>query len=259
MIEVLHKAEAARHHLQQIRSTGNTLGFVPTMGALHDGHMSLVDRSLKENEITVVSIFINPTQFNDADDYSGYPRPLDDDLALLEKAGVGIAFCPSKKEIYPDGYCYRIQENSFSNELEGAFRPGHFDGVLTVVMKLLNIVAPNRAYFGEKDWQQYLLIREMATAFFLDMEIVSCRLVRDVDGLALSSRNALLSSSERAVAPRFFEILSDETPIKDKWESLGKAGFEVEYIEERDNRILAAVKLGGIRIIDNVKTVRSVK
>ncbi|MBT3274509.1 MAG: pantoate--beta-alanine ligase, partial [Spirochaetales bacterium] len=226
---------------------------------LHAGHMSLVDRSVNENDITVTSIFINPTQFNDADDYSEYPRLFGEDLAQLEKAGVDIVFCPSEKELYPDGYRYRIKENSLSDQLEGAFRPGHFDGVLTIVMKLLIVVAPNRAYFGEKDWQQYLLVRDMAVAFLLSTEIVPCPLVRDSDGLALSSRNSLLSDDERTIAPQFHKILASESLLKDKWDTLTKSKFEVEYMEERDGRILAAVKLGNVRLIDNVKLDGNVK
>ena len=146
----------------------------------------------------------------------------------------------------------RIHENSLSKELEGASRPGHFDGVLTVVMKLLTIVTPQRAYFGEKDWQQYQLIRDMADAFFLDTEIVPCPLIRDSDGLALSSRNSLLSDPERTIAPRFHEILASRASVEDKENLLKKAGFQVDYVEERDGRVLAAVWLGEVRLIDNV-------
>ena len=252
MIDVIRTVKAAQRFFRGALTDRKALGFVPTMGALHAGHMSLVRRSLNENALTAVSIFINQTQFNDESDYSEYPRPLDQDLAQLEAADVDVAFCPDAEELYPDGYRYRIHENSLSKELEGASRPGHFDGVLTVVMKLLTIVTPQRAYFGEKDWQQYQLIRDMADAFFLDTEIVPCPLIRDSDGLALSSRNSLLSDPERTIAPRFHEILASRASVEDKENLLKKAGFQVDYVEERDGRVLAAVWLGEVRLIDNV-------
>lgn len=256
MMDVIQEAEAARRFCRKLRSTGSSLGFVPTMGALHEGHMSLIRRSVQENDYTVVSIFINPTQFNDANDYSEYPQPIEDDIRLLKNTRIQMAFCPKERELYPDDYRYRLQETSFSKELEGAHRPGHFDGVLTVVMKLLNIVSPNRAYFGEKDWQQYLLIHHMAKAFFMQTEIVPCPLVRDSDGLALSSRNALLSKHEREIAPLLHEALVADTCISDKRKTLTASGFDVEYVEERDGRILAAAKLGSVRLIDNVEVRR---
>ncbi len=252
MIKVIRTVKAAQRYFRGARADRKALGFVPTMGALHTGHMSLVRRSMNENELTAVSIFINRTQFNDTSDYSEYPRPLDQDLAQLESAGVDVAFCPDTKELYAEGYRYRIQETSLSKELEGASRPGHFDGVLTVVMKLLSIVTPHRAYFGEKDWQQYQLIRDMADAFFLETEIMLCPLIRDSDGLALSSRNALLSDRERTIAPRFYEILSLQASVEQKKNLLNKSGFQVDYVEERDGRVLAAVWLGEVRLIDNV-------
>ena len=252
MIEVIHTVEAARRYFPSIRASGKTLGFVPTMGALHAGHSSLIDRSLQENDFTAVSIFINPTQFGDADDYSQYPRPIDRDLAQLEEAEVDAVFLPDANELYPDRYRFKIQEDSFSKELEGEHRPGHFDGVLTVVMKLLLLTTPRRAYFGEKDWQQYRLIRDMVDAFFLDTEIVPCPIIRDSDGLALSSRNERLSSGERMEAPRFHEILTRAISVEEKKKLLVNSGFKIDYVEERDDRLVAAVRLGEVRLLDNV-------
>ena len=187
--------------LAQTRA-GLTLGFVPTMGALHDGHRSLMRRSRAENDLTVVSIFVNPTQFDDPADLARYPRTLDDDLAIAPGRERGLPL-PARvpEDLYPDGYRYRVTETERSSELEGAHRPGHFDGVLTVVMKLLQIAQPERAYFGEKDWQQLTLVRGMAKALFLPSEIVGCTTVRETDGLALSSRNRHLSPADRVSSP----------------------------------------------------------
>ena len=161
------------------------IGFVPTMGGLHEGHISLVKRSRAENEITVVSVYLNPTQFNDKKDLETYPCNFNDDCKLLEENGVDYLFAPDYKVMYPDDFKYKVIETDFSKLLCGAKRPGHFDGVLTVVMKLFNIVKPNNAYFGEKDFQQMTLLKGMVKAFFLDVNIVPCPIVREKSGLAL--------------------------------------------------------------------------
>lgn len=231
---------------------GGTLGFVPTMGALHAGHLSLVRRSLAENDATLVSIFVNPTQFDDAEDLAKYPRTVDDDLRLLEREGATYLLLPGVRDLYPDGYRYRVQENQASRILEGAHRPGHFDGVLTVVLKLLLIAAADRAYFGEKDWQQLALVRGMARAFFLQTAIVPCPTLREDDGLALSSRNRRLGAAERRVAPRLRQALSSSATPDEARQALLAAGFDVDYVEDWDGRRLAAVRLGAVRLIDNV-------
>ena len=160
---------------------------------------------------------------------------------------------PRRKAVYHDDYRFRVTESVISHELEGAHRAGHFDGVLTVVLKLLAIVRPNRAYFGEKDWQQYVMVRDMAAAFFLDTEIVSCPVVREPDGLAMSSRNVLLSEDERRLAPEFHRLLSSGKALQATREALERAGFGVDYVERWEERVLGAVRLGKVRLIDNVR------
>jgi pantoate--beta-alanine ligase len=231
---------------------GSTLGFVPTMGALHDGHLSLVRRSRSENDRTLVSIFVNPTQFDDPADLARYPRTLEEDMALLREHGVDFVLLPTEAELYPDRYRYRVTESGLSTVMEGASRPGHFDAVLTVVLKLLHIAAADRAYFGEKDWQQLTLIRGMAEALFLPTSIVPCPTVRDHDGLALSSRNRRLDPADRQKAPELYRALSTAPTADAASRRLRAAGFVVDYVEERDGRRLAAVRLGDVRLIDNV-------
>ncbi len=231
----------------------NSIGFVPTMGALHAGHVSLFTRSVTENDKTVVSIFVNPTQFNDPDDLKNYPRTFETDLAKLENAGVDYLIYPGYNELYNDNFNYEVNEKQLSTKFCGAHRPGHFTGVLTVVMKLLNIARAKRAYFGEKDYQQYNLIEGMADAFFMDTEIIACPIVREEDGLAMSSRNTLLSNGQHKLAPKFFEHLSSSESINEIKVNLEKDGFKVDYIEELNNRRLGAVYLGKVRLIDNVE------
>lgn len=232
---------------------GRTLGLVPTMGALHAGHLSLVQRSQRENAATVVSIFINPAQFDQAQDFDHYPRQTERDLSLLKDAAVDAVLLPASDEIYPDAYRYRVSESELSLRLCGAHRPGHFDGMLTVVLKLLNIVRPTRAYFGEKDYQQLLLVRGMAQAFFLEAEIVGCPIVREPDGLAMSSRNQILDAAQRKLAPSFHRVLQEPMGTADAHARLQRLGFAVDYVEDFDGRRLAAVRLGGVRLIDNVR------
>jgi pantoate--beta-alanine ligase len=222
------------------------------MGALHGGHASLIARSRAENDATLVSLFVNPTQFNDPQDLKDYPRDFDSDAARAAAAGADYLLAPEYAALYPDGYRYRVQESALSAALCGASRPGHFDGVLTVVLKLLQLAGADRAYFGEKDYQQYLLIRGLAEAFFLKTEIVPCPTVREPDGLAMSSRNLLLTPAQRAAAPRFHQALAAEGPIPRVKAALVEAGFKVDYVEERQGRRFGAVKLGKVRLIDNV-------
>ncbi len=235
-----------------IAASGESLGFVPTMGALHAGHTSLVERSIAENTRTVVSVFVNPTQFNDPTDLRDYPRTLDVDREILQQLGVDYVFVPDRDTVYPDDYRYRLSESDISTRLCGASRPGHFDGVLTVVMRLFNIVRPQRAYFGEKDYQQYRLITDMADAFFMDIDVRSCPIVRDPDGVALSSRNALLSPEGRAAAAEFAAILKGGESAEGVRSQLASRGIEVDYVEDWAGRRLAAVVIDGVRLIDNV-------
>ena len=231
---------------------GRSVGFVPTMGALHEGHRKLLARARAENDRVVLSIFVNPTQFNDANDLKKYPRTLDADLALSHGL-VDDVIVPEPEELYPDKYRFRVTENQLSTVLEGAHRPGHFDGVLTVVLKLLNLVQPHRAYFGEKDWQQLELVRGMAAALLLPVEIIPCETVRDPDGLAMSSRNRRLSPAARARAVQFPRILRAASNPAAAAQELRAAGFEVDYVEERDGVRLGAVRIEEVRLIDNVR------
>ena len=251
MTTIDNVAEWRRERLAQIRA-GVSLGLVPTMGALHEGHVSLVRRSRAENDRTLVSIFVNPTQFDDPNDLAHYPRSLESDLELLRSEGADFVFLPREADLYPDGYVYRVTELALSRVLEGAHRPGHFDAVLTVVLKLLLIASAERAYFGEKDWQQLALIRGMADGFFVPTVIVPCPTVRDADGLALSSRNGRLSPHDREKAPGFHRALSSAPTAEAADGELRAAGFVVDYVEDRDGRRLGAVRLGSVRLIDNV-------
>jgi pantoate--beta-alanine ligase len=253
MIEVIREVAEFQHRLGDARNRGLSIGLVPTMGALHAGHLSLIERARRENEVVAVSIFVNPTQYDDPGDLERYPQPFDADAAACERAGVDLVLAPDFDNLYRDGYRFKVTEAVFSRELEGAHRDGHFDGVLTVVLKLLNIVRPQRAYFGEKDWQQLQLVRDMVDVFFLEAEIVACPTVREEDGLAMSSRNALLGENERLLAPRFHEVLESGLPVEEMAALLRKAGFDVDYVERRNNRILGAVRLGKVRLIDNVQ------
>ncbi|MEE8437781.1 MAG: pantoate--beta-alanine ligase [Candidatus Neomarinimicrobiota bacterium] len=238
--------------LRQTAFNSGSLGFVPTMGALHKGHLSLIKASIKNNDFTVVSIFLNPTQFNNSEDFSNYPRTFEADKNLLESEGVDILLIPDYSQLYADGYKYNILETEFSKLLCSKTRPGHFEGVLTVVMKLLNLVQPSTAYFGEKDYQQYLLVKGMARAFFLKTEIAACPIVREADGLAYSSRNRRLSPEERRKAPLFYALLKSDLDPENITMELKAAGFKVDYVEEIGNRRFGAVYAGEVRLIDNV-------
>lgn len=228
-----------------------TLGFVPTMGNLHAGHASLLSKSIHENNTTVSSLFINPTQFNRNEDFQHYPRTLEADLQYMEQIGVDYCILPNETAIYPDQYHYQVHETNLTRIMEGTHRPGHFTGVLTVVMKLLNLVRPTNAYFGEKDYQQYLLIKEMVQAFFMPIEIKSCPIIREDSGLACSSRNNRLSNEQKIKAKQFAKIFHQNKPCEMIRAELEKIGITVEYIEEFLNRRFIAVSIGDIRLIDN--------
>jgi pantoate--beta-alanine ligase len=236
---------------------GRSIGFVPTMGALHGGHAALVQRCRGENEIVVVSIFVNPSQFNDPKDLDRYPRTLNQDVELLESLGTDEVIVPSAPELYPNGYGFRVEPDSSVHVMEGAHRPGFLEGVLTVVLKLLNLVRADRAYFGEKDYQQLKVVTEMAREFFLGTKIIPCPTVREHSGLAMSSRNMLLSPEARDKAAYLFRALSTTTDSAAARALLEAHGFAVEYVEEHWSRRLAAASLDGVRLIDNVPITES--
>ena len=231
---------------------GRTIGFVPTMGALHAGHRALLERARAENERVVLSLFVNPTQFDDPADLARYPRTFEADCALAADCADAV-LAPPAAQLYPDDYRYRVTEYALSTRWEGAHRPGHFDGVLTVVLKLLNLVQPQRAYFGEKDRQQLALVRGLVQAFFLPTTIVACPTVREPDGLALSSRNRRLSRAARARAARFPAILQSAPDAATAGQRLRADGFEVDYVEDHNGVRLGAVRVEGVRLIDNVE------
>lgn len=251
-MKVFDRIVDLQNQLFEDRKQGKEIGFVPTMGALHEGHASLVKRSVKENEITVVSVFVNPTQFNDKNDLKNYPRTLDTDCALLEKCGADYVLAPSVEEMYPTPDTRQFEYPPVSTVMEGAHRPGHFNGVCQVVSRLFYITRPDRAYFGEKDWQQIAVVKAMVRQLGLGVQIVECPIVRDADGLARSSRNTLLSPDERAIAPTIFAALKGsldyakthtlkETHDKVVGDINAVDGLEVEYFAIVDGNTLQDV------------------
>ena len=278
-MEVLRSPNMAREALFPQIMRGRSVGLVPTMGALHDGHMAIVRASLMENDITVVSIFVNPTQFGPGEDLDKYPRDLDGDISKLREAGVDILFMPSASDMYGEGASTFVDVGPMAVKLCGAFRPAHFRGVATVVTKLFNIVTPARAYFGQKDYQQLLVIRKIARELDMPVDVVMCPTIRENDGLAMSSRNAYLTTAQRSAAPVLYRALSSAaealkstkaTPAEARsmMEDMLKAEAlidEVQYIgcydlgtlqwlEEFSGSALlaAAIKIGSTRLIDNV-------
>ena len=251
-MQVFHKIVELQNILFDDRKQGKTVGLVPTMGALHEGHASLVKKSVEDNDITVVSIFVNPTQFNDPKDLNSYPRDLDADCKLLESVGADYVFAPSVDEMYPTKDTRNFEFPPVSTVMEGAHRPGHFNGVCQVVSRLFYIVRPDRAYFGEKDWQQIAVVKAMVKSLGLNVSIVECPIVREPDGLACSSRNTLLSADERAIAPNIFKALKDsidyaqshtlkETHDKVVDQINATDGLDVEYYEIVDGNTLQPV------------------
>jgi pantoate--beta-alanine ligase len=227
------------------------------MGALHSGHASLVERCRRENEIVVASIFVNPSQFSDPKDLDRYPRTLDKDMELLESLGTDDVLIPSPSELYPNGYRFRVEPDSSDLVMEGAHRPGFLQGMLTVVLKLLNLVRADRAYFGEKDYQQLIVVTELAQEFFVPTHIIPCPTVREESGLAMSSRNMLLSPEARDKAAWLFRALTTTASPAEARTMLDEHGFAVEYVEEHWSRRLAAASLDGVRLIDNVPITES--
>ncbi|MBE6286084.1 MAG: pantoate--beta-alanine ligase [Bacteroidales bacterium] len=278
-MKIIDTIKDLRLLLDESRAAGKSVGLVPTMGALHAGHASLVERAVKENDVVVVSVFVNPTQFNDKNDLKNYPRTLDADCALLERIGATVAFAPSVEEMYPEEDTRQFSFAPLDTVMEGACRPGHFNGVAQIVSKLFYAVEPDRAYFGEKDFQQLAIIREMVRQLGIELEIVGCPIVREEDGLAMSSRNTLLSEDEReraltisstlfasadfakvntlAATKAFVEDMINDTP-----------GLELEYYQIVDGNTLQeivewsesdyvvgciALFCGNVRLIDNIK------
>ncbi|MCB0377482.1 MAG: pantoate--beta-alanine ligase [Bdellovibrionales bacterium] len=229
-----------------------SIGFVPTMGALHAGHLSLVEKAKTENDKVVVSIFLNPTQFNNEEDLKKYPTHLEKDLGLLSEVGVDFVLLPSFENIYPENYGYRVHEDKNSKILCGKERPGHFDGVLTIVLKLLMISQAHRAYFGEKDYQQLKLIQGLCRAFFIPTEIIPCPIARDEKGLALSSRNQRLSPQGIESARKFAKLLAQSKPLNEIMQDLKNENIQVEYLQEEWHRRFGAVHVENVRLIDNV-------
>lgn len=232
-MKVIKTIQALREVLAAARAENQTIGLVPTMGALHEGHASLVRRSVKENDVTVVSIFLNPTQFNDKGDLERYPRTLEADCELLEKCGATFAFAPSVEEVYPEPDTRQFSYPPTDSVMEGAHRPGHFNGVCQVVSKLFSYVEPDRAYFGEKDYQQIAVIRRMVDDLGFKLEIVPCPVVRERSGLAMSSRNTLLTPEERSIAALIYSTLEESKDYA--------ADHEVEDVRQRVIRKINAV------------------
>jgi pantoate--beta-alanine ligase len=269
------------HNPSQLPSLNGVIGFVPTMGALHEGHISLVKMAKSQCDHVVVSIFVNPTQFGKNEDFSRYPRPLEQDKALLEKEGVDVLFLPDSDAIYPEGTqnATTIHVPQLGKQLCGKSRPGHFDGVTGVVSRLFGSVRPHKAFFGEKDFQQLAIIKKMTRDLFLNVEVIGCPIVREPDGLAMSSRNRYLTPTERAAAPQLFKVLnrfrslSQEHPTKTipwlKKEALKPlletSSLSLDYFKIHDentltpcrtinlhSRAFIAAYLGKTRLIDNI-------
>lgn len=279
MIQIFNHIVDIQLFLKAKRSSGLSVGLVPTMGALHEGHLSLIRRAKKENMVVVASVFVNPVQFNNPADLEKYPRTPEKDVALLEGAGCDAVFMPSVEEMYPAKINDHYDFGAIEQVMEGACRPGHFNGVAIVVRKLFEIVEPDRAYFGEKDFQQQAIIRKMVKDYNINLEIVPCDIVRENDGLAMSSRNMRLNADERAIAPMIYKVLRETvakvdtmSPAEMKAFALKRYSeikqFDVEYVEIADEttlqsvkewndsehaRIFVALQLGPVRLIDNLR------
>jgi pantoate--beta-alanine ligase len=279
-MQVIHEIKALRKTIKALQRQGRTIGLVPTMGFLHEGHLSLIRRSKQENDCTVVSVFVNPTQFGPNEDLDAYPRDAQRDIALMEAEKTDIAFFPNKEALYPTGYTTYIQvEGPLTQVLCGRSRPTHFRGVTTIVAKLFNLVAPTRAYFGQKDAQQVVVIGKMVKDLDFDLELVVCPIVREADGLAMSSRNAYLTPDQRAQAVVLSKALFEARDLVEKGERRADQivkhimqGIEsvaeaaVDYISIVDGHTLKdvevlngtvliaiAVRIGRTRLIDNVQ------
>ncbi|MEI6059839.1 MAG: pantoate--beta-alanine ligase [Bacteroidota bacterium] len=278
-MQLTHTISETREIIEKQLSEGKTIGFVPTMGALHDGHLALIRQAVAENDFVVVSIFVNPIQFNNQEDLARYPRTLDADLLMLEGSGCRLVFAPSVIEMYPEPDTTVFDFGQLDKVMEGKFRPGHFNGVAIVVKKLFEIVTPHKAYFGEKDFQQLAIIKKMVNMLQMPVEVVACLIVREADGLAMSSRNARLTPEERREAVAIYNALSG---VKENYSWFIPEGirqlvtgeiqqegyFRVEYVGVVDAETLqpleewmdaehavicVAAFIGQVRLIDNIK------
>ncbi|RLD81258.1 MAG: pantoate--beta-alanine ligase [Bacteroidetes bacterium] len=278
-MKIFNTVDGIRDEVVAMRAKGLSIGFVPTMGALHEGHLSLLRQAIEENDISICSIFVNPIQFSNEQDLSKYPRTLDDDCKKLEKAGCDLVFAPSVDEMYPDGESEKFYFGPLEEVMEGAHRPGHFNGVAVVVKRLFEICLPHRAYFGEKDFQQLMIIKVLVKQVNMPVEIIGCPIIREDDGLAMSSRNARLSPEERVNAAFIYKALSKikmragQKPLEDILSRITERlnsvpGMKVEYLQVADENTLLPIKywddaenirvfvatfLGEIRLIDNLK------
>jgi pantoate--beta-alanine ligase len=277
LTQIIRTVAALRSIVRAWKADDCTVGVVPTMGALHDGHLSLARAAKSECARVITTIFVNPKQFNNPDDLKKYPRTEAADVALLNSVGVDICFIPSPDEVYPEGFISTVSVGGVSEPLEGRMRPGHFDGVATVVTKLFGMTMADHGYFGQKDWQQLQVVLRLVRDLNLPITIVGCETIREADGLAMSSRNVRLTPQGRAIAGVLYAAItaaaddiragqSDRMAIREAAEKLRHAGFErVEYIELRDaeslmpsddtrrpRRMLAAAWLDGVRLIDNI-------
>jgi pantoate--beta-alanine ligase len=268
-----------RRILSIFRQQGKSIGLIPTMGALHEGHLSLIDASLRSNDISVISIFVNPTQFNDRNDFNNYPRDVEKDLELIRIKGCDLAFVPSEQEMYPEKDKRVFDFGTLDKYMEGKYRPGHFNGVAQVVSRLFSIIEPDRAYFGEKDFQQLVIIKKLVEQLRMPLEVVSCPVIRESDGLAMSSRNRLLTPVQRKSAPGISAVLMKARSLARKIkvselkdyvisEIDSDPNLKTEYFElvlesdliplkkwPQESPVIAciAVKAGHIRLIDNIK------
>ncbi len=277
MTQVIRTAAELQEKVAGWKRSGILVGVVPTMGALHDGHLSLARAARAQSDRVIVTIFVNPKQFNNPDDLKKYPRTEAHDLALLEAEGVDVLFAPQPDEVYPEGFATNVTVRGVSEPLEGANRPGHFDGVATVVSKLFGMTQAGRAFFGEKDWQQVQVVQRLVRDLNIPIKIIPCPTIREADGLAMSSRNVRLTDAERAQAPALYAIMQRavaairagggiEAVLETARAEVLAAGFrEIEYLELRDAaslapvtdlakpmRMLAAAWLGDVRLIDNI-------
>ena len=278
-MKIVKKTSELEVLVSLFKELGLKIGLVPTMGALHNGHASLVKKAVAENDVVIVSVFVNPTQFNNKNDLATYPRTVEADCALLESLGANIAFTPTVEQIYPYPDKRQFDFTPLDKVMEGPMRPGHFNGVAQVVSRLFDIAQPNKAYFGEKDYQQLAIIREMVRQFNYPIEIVGCPIIREADGMALSSRNTLLSANERQIAVRISQTLAkSQSLLKEKsvkelqqWviDEINRGGeLEVEYYEivngttlqpinswnDCDNPVgCITVYCGKVRLIDNIQ------
>ncbi|OCX61095.1 pantoate--beta-alanine ligase [Thioclava sp. SK-1] len=277
MTQVIRNSAELREKVAGWKRSGMLVGVVPTMGALHEGHMSLVAQARAQSDRVIVTIFVNPMQFNNPDDLTKYPRNEAKDVALLDQAGVDVLFAPGVEEVYPTGFATTVSITGVSEPMEGAHRPGHFDGVATVVSKLFGMTQAGRAFFGEKDWQQLQVVRRLVDDLNIPVKIIGCPTIREEDGLAMSSRNVRLTAQERQIAPQMHHILQQAATqlrggalasdaLTSARAAFLAAGFhDVEYLElasveglrllpaaNEPARLLVAAWLGDVRLIDNI-------